>query len=139
LPTRIEGWARSMLERPGVFATLATLSADGSPLQAVVWFTLEGDTIVVNSKAGRRWPDNLIRDPRFSLIIEDGYDYLAVRGEAERLHDPVRGQKDIADMARRYHASEPERAERLISDSFQKQERISFLLHPSSVSPHPDN
>ena len=104
-----------------------------------MWFTLEGDDIVVNSKAGRRWPDNLIRDPRFSLIVEDGYDYVAVRGRAEMLHDRVRGQQDIADMARRYHASEPERAERLIRDSFQRQERISFLLHPSIVSPHPDN
>ena len=135
---RIGAWARAMLERPRAFATLATISADGSPLQAVVWFTLRGDSILVNSKAGRRWPENLIRDPRFGLIVEDSYDYVAVRGTAELLHDPAQAQADIAAMARRYHADDPDRAERLIRDDFERQERISFLLHPSAVTEHPD-
>lgn len=135
----IQGWARAILERPGMFATLATLSADGSPWQAVIWYTLQGDSILVNSKVGRRWPDNLIRDPRFSLVIEHGYDFVAMRGTAETLHDPERAQADIAAMARRYHAAEPERAERLIRDDFRPQERISFLLHPAAVTEHPDS
>lgn len=136
---RLQGWARATLERPVAFATLATLSADGSPLQAVIWYTLQGDDILVNSRVGRRWPDNLIRDPRFSLIVDDGYDYVGIRGTAERLHDPVQAQADIAAMARRYHAGDPDRAERLIRDNFQKQQRVSFLLHPAAVSEHRDD
>ena len=68
---RIDGWAREMLERQGVFATLATVSADGSPHQAVIWYLVRGDTIVINSAVGRIWPTNLLRDPRCSLAIED--------------------------------------------------------------------
>lgn len=136
---RIEGWARATLERPDAFATLATLSSDGSPLQAVIWYTLRGDDILVNSRAGRRWPDNLIRDPRFSLIVDEGYDYVGIRGTAELLHDPEQAQADIAAMARRYHAGDLDRAERLIRERFQEQERISFLLHPSAVTEHQDD
>ena len=75
---------RAFLEAPGRFATIATIDPDGSPLQAVVWYRLEPDgSILINSLVGRRWPDNLLRDPRMSLTVEFGYDYVAMRGEAE--------------------------------------------------------
>jgi PPOX class probable F420-dependent enzyme len=134
----ITGFARAMLERPRAFATLATISADGWPHQAVIWYALRGDTIVVNSLVGRRWPTNLLRDPRFSLVVEDAYDWVGVRGRAEALADPVEAQADIAEMARRYHADDPEHAEALIHDRFERQERISFVLHAQAVTEHPD-
>ena len=135
---RIRGWAREMLERPGRFATLATLAPDGAPSQAVVWYLLRGDGIVVNSAVGRRWPSNLLRDPRFNFVVEDGYDWVGVRGVAEPMADPGEAQADIAAMARRYHADEPEKAERIIREQFERQERISFLLHPRAITEHPD-
>jgi PPOX class probable F420-dependent enzyme len=138
MSVRIRGWARELLERPGVFGTLATLEPDGSPLQAVVWFGLRGDDVLVNSAVGRRWPTNLLRDPRCSLVVEQGYEWVGIRGRAEALHDPAEAQSDIAALARHYHADDPERAERLIRESFQRQERISFLLHPGSITEHPD-
>jgi PPOX class probable F420-dependent enzyme len=136
---RITGWAREVLERPQRFATLATLAPDGAPFQAVVWYTLRGDVIVVNSAVGRRWPANLVRDPRFSFVVEDGYDWVGVRGLAEPLSDQAEAQADIAAMARRYHADDPGHAESLIRERFQRQERISFLLHAQAVSEHPDS
>ncbi|MFV2061985.1 MAG: TIGR03618 family F420-dependent PPOX class oxidoreductase [Chloroflexota bacterium] len=138
MAVRLEGWAREMLERPRGFATLATLTADGSPHQAVIWFGLSDDTILVNSAVGRRWPTNLIRDPRFSFMLEHDYDWVAIRGRAELLHDPERAQEDIAAMARRYHEDDPDKAERIIRDRFQQQERISFVLRPAAVFEHPD-
>jgi PPOX class probable F420-dependent enzyme len=134
----IRGWAREFVGRPGVFGTLATLEADGAPLQAVVWFTLGGDDLLVNSAVGRRWPTNLLRDPRFSLVVEQGYEWVGIRGLAEALGDREQAQQDIAAMARRYHVDDPARAERLIRESFQRQERISFLLHPRAITEHPD-
>jgi PPOX class probable F420-dependent enzyme len=134
----ITGFARQVLEYPRRFATLATLGADGSPLQAVIWYTLRGDSIVVNSAVGRRWPTNLLRDPRFSFAVEDAYEWVGVRGFAEALTDPAAAQADIAEMARRYHADDPEHAELLIADRFERQERISFLLHAQAVVEHPD-
>lgn len=135
---RIEGWAREMLERDGVFGTLATTSADGSPFQSVVWYLVRGDTLVINSKLGRIWPTNLLREPRMSLVIEDGYDWVGVRGRVEAVADQATAQADIAEMARRYHAADPAKAERMIRD-FEKQERISFIVHVERVAEHPDD
>jgi len=138
MAVRIEGWAREVLERPGVFGTLSTLQPDGSPLQAVVWYELRGEDLLVNSAVGRRWPTNLRRDPRFSLLAEQSYEFVSIRGVAETLADPEQAQADIADLARRYLAADPGAAERLIEDVFLTQRRISFLLHPHAVTEHPD-
>lgn len=136
---RIDGWARRFLDRPDVFGTLATLQPDGSPLQAVVWYELRGEGMLVNSAVGRRWPTNLQRDPRFSLLVEQGYEFVSIRGVAETLADPEQAQADIASLARRYLAADPGAAERLIEDTFRTQRRISFLLHPRAVTEHPDS
>ncbi len=137
MATRIDGWARETLERRGLFGTLATVAADGSPFQAVVWYLVRGDTLVVNSKVGRVWPTNLLRDARCSLVVEDGYDWVGVRGHAEPVSDQATAQADIAEMARRYLADEPEEAERLIREGFESQERISFVIHVERVTEHP--
>jgi len=135
---RIEGWAREMLERAGHFGTLATISADGRPHQAVVWYLVRDDTLVLNSAVGRTWPTNLQRDPRCSLLVEDGYEWVSLRGTVEVVADQPTAQADIAAMAWRYHEREPEKAERLIRESFEPQERISFVLWPDRVVEHID-
>lgn len=113
------------------FATLATVDPDGSPHQAVVWYLLDGDGVVVNSAVGRHWPSNLCRDPRFSLAVEDGYRYVTIRGRAEVVDDRERAQDDIAAMARLNH--DPAAADRMIRDQFRREERISFRLHPARI------
>jgi PPOX class probable F420-dependent enzyme len=139
MQTRIDGWARTVLEREGKFGTLATVSPDGSPFQAVVWYLVRGDTLVINSLVGRRWPSNLLRDPRCSLVVEDGYDWVGVRGRAEPVTDQATAQADIAEMARRYHADDPAKAERLIRERFEPAERITFVVRVERVAEHPDD
>jgi hypothetical protein len=90
--------------------------------------------LVVNSLVGRRWPANLRRDPRFSLLVEDGLDYLAISGAAEEDPDAAHGQADIAEMARRYES--PAEAARLIEQRFTPQRRVSFRLRPQHVHEH---
>ncbi len=114
------------------FATIATISPDGTPHQAVVWFLLDGDTIVVNSAEGRRWPTNLRREPRLSLVVEDGYDWVRVSGRVEIVDDQEKAQADIAAMSRRYHADDPQAAEDEIRE-FRSQRRVSFLLRAQSI------
>ena len=120
--------ARALLLDGLRFATIATINPDGSPHQAVVWFRVDGDDLVVNSADGRVWPANLRRDPRISLTIEDGYRWLAIRGAVTVVDAVGPAQADIAEMARRYHADEPERAEAMIRDRFERQARVSFRL-----------
>lgn len=138
MSARIEGWAREMLERADSFGTLATVAADGTPHQAVVWYLVRGDTLVVNSAVGRIWPANLQRDPRCSLLVEDGYDWVSVRGHVEVVTDQATAQADIAAMARKYNADDPENGERMIREVFEPQARISFVLYPARVAEHPD-
>jgi hypothetical protein len=45
-------------------------------------------------------------------------------------------QGDIAEMARRYHADEPERAETMIRNRFERQARVSFRLPLASAKLH---
>ncbi len=121
------------------FVTIASIDPDGSPHQAVLWYRLDGDEIVLNSAVGRRWPSNLRRDPRVSLSVTDdadGYRWVGLRGEARVVADQATAQADIAEMARRYHADDPQEAERLIRDRFERQERISFRVTPLVVYDH---
>ncbi len=134
MATVLDQRVRRFLETPGRHAVLATIDADGRPLQAVIWYLVEDDALVVNSLHGRRWPENLRRDPRYSLAVEDGLDYVALRGEAELLDDSQQAQEHIAAMARRYHG--PEEAERLIAARFRPQRRVSFRLRPRTVTTH---
>lgn len=123
------------------FATIATLGNDGDPHQAVVWYRLDGDVLVLNSAVGRRWPADLVRDPRISVAVvgDDGYSWVGCSGTAVAIRDQVVTQTDIAEMARRYHADEPQEAERLIRDRFERQERISFRVSIETAHDHLDD
>ena len=123
------------------FATISTIDPDGAPRQAVVWYTVDGDEIVINSAVGRRWPSNLLRDQRIAFAVIDaldGYRWIGMTGVVEVVTDQPTAQADIAGMARRYHADEPDEAERLIHDRFEQQARISFRIRPASISDHLD-
>jgi PPOX class probable F420-dependent enzyme len=131
---------RSFLDAPR-FATIATTDPDGAPRQAVIWYTLEGDEIVLNSAVGRRWPTNLLRDPRvaFSVVDEtDGYHWIGITGLVTVVEDQPTAQADIARMARRYHADDPAKADRLIHRQFERQARISFRLRATGIVHHRD-
>jgi PPOX class probable F420-dependent enzyme len=131
---------RAFLDAPR-FATIATTDHDGTPRQAVVWYTLEGDEIVLNSAVGRRWPTNLLRDPRaaFSVMDEsDGYHWVGITGLVTIVEDQSTAQADIAGMARRYHADDPAKADRLIHRQFEREARISFRLRAVGIVRHQD-
>ena len=130
----LEADAREFLSAPGRYATLATIDPDGSPLQAVVWYELQDDgTILVNSLEGRRWPTNLLRDPRASFTVEDGYDYVSMRGSAEHLHGGEAASRDIERLAHRYATGED--LDRRLA-GFRGQRRVSFRFRPQSVFRH---
>ncbi len=126
---------RAFLAEPR-FAAIATIDDDGAPRQAVIWFLLDGDTIVVNSLDGRRWPSNLRRDPRVSLAVTDARDqaWVGITGTVEVVDDQARAQADIAAMARRYE--DPDEAEAVIATRFSKQRRVSFRITVTGIHDH---
>ena len=119
------------------YVAVATLDEDGAPRQAVVWFLLDGDTLVINSRYGRRWPTNLQRDPRISVAVTDASTetWVGLTGTVEVVDDPEQAQADIAAMARRYHGDGSREAEDAIA-AFRTQRRVSFRLRPTSIHDH---
>jgi PPOX class probable F420-dependent enzyme len=124
---------RTFLEEPR-FAVLATVNANGSPQQTVMWYEPRGDTIVMNTRRGRKKDRNLIRDPRASVCIEGGFRYVTLEGVIELVEDPTIAQADIAALARRYH--DPVSAEEMARDVFAPQERVTLLLHVDRADVH---
>jgi PPOX class probable F420-dependent enzyme len=129
--------ARRFLEQPR-FASIATLDADGTPAQAVIWYRLEPDgRILVNSRAGRRWCENLRRDPRVSMSVVDGLDgyrWLGLSGHVDAIVEDVeQAREDIIALAHRYHPEGPTASS---IATFRRQPRVSFLIRIDAVHDH---
>jgi PPOX class probable F420-dependent enzyme len=95
---------RAFLAEPRI-ATVATINPDGSPHQAVIWYALDGDHLLINSRRARRWPRNLLRDGRISVAVPEAarpHHWVGVKGRAELLHEGDAAIADIGALARRY-------------------------------------
>ena len=122
------------------YVVVATVDEDGTPRQATVWYTLDGDEIVINSAIGRRWPSNLLRDPRVSLAVLDadnGYRWVGLNGTVRPVTDLATARADIVSMARRYPEEVPGDREKDIA-RFESQQRISFRITPTAIHDHLD-
>jgi PPOX class probable F420-dependent enzyme len=107
------------------FGVLATVNADGTAQQTLMWYELIGERILMNTAAGRVKERNLRRDPRASLCVADDWRFVTVSGRVTLDDDPEVGQADIARLARRYLT--PTDAERAIVE-FRRQRRITINL-----------
>jgi PPOX class probable F420-dependent enzyme len=128
---------RAFLAQP-LIAMIASLDEDGGPRQAAVWYRLEDDgRILLNSRAGRRWCENLERDRRVSIAVldpDDGYRWIGLVGEVEEVvTDVERSRDDIVALAHRYHPEGP--TESSIS-LFRRQPRVTFLVRITGVHDH---
>lgn len=131
--TMLSDQARAFLNEKR-FAVLATLNRDGTAQQTTMWYLLEGDTIVMNTKAGRLKERNLRRDPRISICVEDDYRYVTISGTVELIDDPETGQRDIHRLAVRYHGEE--QAARQMAEQFSKEQRVTLRLRCERVHEH---
>ena len=109
------------------FAVLATTNASGSPHLTVMWYFLDGDEIVFNTKAGRTKESNLERDPRVSLLVyaDGGYRYMRIDGRVTAITDQEVTRRDIARMAVRYDGEEEAK---VAIARFNTETRISYRL-----------
>ena len=63
---------------------LATTMPDGSPQVSPVWFSIEGEHVLINTNEGRTKDRNMKARPRVAMVIQDPADqdrYLGIRGE----------------------------------------------------------
>jgi PPOX class probable F420-dependent enzyme len=108
------------------FAVLGTINTGGTPQQSVMWYRLDGDTIVMNTRRGRVKDRNLLNDNRASFCVEDGQRYVAISGQIQMNDDQTIAQADIKALATRYDG--PEEAEQVSANTFSKQQRVTLRM-----------
>jgi PPOX class probable F420-dependent enzyme len=114
------------------FAVLATINPDSTPQQSPVWYELQGDEIMMNTRRGRVKDRNLRRDPRCSICVEDGYTWITIRGIARLIDDREVAQADIRRLSVINHGEEI--AQRQMENQFSKQERVTIRLSIEHVT-----
>ena len=123
--TALPGDVLEFLRTPGRYAVVGTVDPDGRPRQVLVWYRLDGETVVLNSLVGRRWPTDLAREGWVSVVVSDGHDWVSVEGTLAVVEDQATAQADIAAMARAYETP----AEAALSIArFQGQRRVTFRI-----------
>lgn len=124
---------RAFLEQPR-FGVLGTINSDGTTQLTVVWYELQGDAIMFNTRRGRVKDRNMRRDPRVSLCVSDGLRFATVTGNAEIIDDQAIAQADIRALAIRYdgEASGNKQAEEVYS----KQQRVTVRFPIAHVLLH---
>lgn len=123
--TRLSDKARAFLQEKR-FAVLATINQDGTPQLTTMWYDLQGDEIMMNTKVGRAKEHNLRRDQRIAICVEDEYHYVTLSGTAQLIDDQPTAQADIKRLAERYH--DPEKAARMVHDQFSHEQRMTLRL-----------
>jgi PPOX class probable F420-dependent enzyme len=116
------------------FAVLATINPDGTPQQSTMWYELQGDRIMMNTRVGRKKERNLKRDPRLSICIEDEYNYITLAGRAELDYDHDSSQATIRALAVRYDGEED--AAQMVRNTFGKQSRVTIYVTIESIDAH---
>ena len=71
-------------DRSKAMLYLATIMSDGSPQVTPVWFSTEGEYILINTNEGRVKDINMKARPKVAMTIQDPnkiYRYLGVRAK----------------------------------------------------------
>jgi hypothetical protein len=83
---------------------VSTLNENGSIHAALVWADADGDHVVLNSAQGRRWPENVKRTGRGTLLIanaENQYEYVFIQAVLESASEDD-GQAVIDALSEKY-------------------------------------
>ncbi len=112
------------------FGKLATIQKDGSPHVTPIWYMLDRGKLIVNTTTDRVKYHNIRRDPRVALLVDDGYPYVMIKGEA-RVARERDAKKDIETLAIRYRGEEAGR--KAARGRYWKDPRVSLEIVPKKV------
>lgn len=106
-------------------ATLATVGPDGQPHLVAMWFSVIDGDVCVETKAKSQKVVNLRRNPRVSVMVEDGLTYdelrgVAIEGEADISDDPDLLWRVGVDIWERYHGAYSEQVRPLVEAMLHK-------------------
>ena len=112
--------------------TMCSLSPDGSIHAVAMWYGFVDGLVTVETKAKSQKAQNLRRDPRLTLLFEDGDYYEELRGvelvgKAEIIEDPDRLWTLGVSVFERYYAPYSEELKPFIETMLHK--RVGIQLH----------
>ena len=119
---------RELLERPN-HAIVSTHDRDGSIHSTIIWISVENEaTVSINSAVGRRWPTNLERDSRVTLLVceeSNPYHFVEIRGTAKGTTEGAAEHIDL--LSRKYTGHG-------WSESLRPgEQRVKFVVTPQRV------
>jgi PPOX class probable F420-dependent enzyme len=116
-----------------LFAKIATVGEDGVPTISPVWYTWDGESFLVISKARTGMVKNLRRDPRCGLLVDNPelpYKRVSVRGDVEFLPEDFDVIEPMREMVLRYLG--PEGMD--YAESTFGFERVPFKVWPQKMA-----
>lgn len=116
--------------------TMGTVAADGQPHLVAMWFAIVDGAICFETKAKSQKAVNLRRDPRISVLVEDGttYDQLrgvSIEGTAEVSDDPDLLWRIGVDIWERYYGRYDDDAKPFVETMLAK--RVAVRIVPTRV------
>lgn len=117
--------------------TLATGRRDGSPQQSLVSYHYDGHDIVISTSYDRPKWFNSKRQPRVSLLVQDGRQYVLVYGHAEHVEaDPERLEltKRVPGYQRRLDRNNGD--EQGVVRELNEEKRTVLRVIPDKIVPH---
>ena len=100
---------RTFLEHGTRTGKLAYTGANGKPLVAPIWFVLDGQQLLFNTRSGTAKGRALRRDPRVALSVDlerPPYAFVQVQATASLSEDPSELLRTATTIARRYMGDE---------------------------------
>ncbi len=76
-------------------ATVATIGPNGVPHLVAMWYAVIDGEVWVETKAKSQKVTNLRRDPRASLLMEDGFTYNTLRGVTLEGTTEIHDDRDV--------------------------------------------
>ena len=106
-------------------ATLVSLGADGHPHAVAMWFALLDGVLWFETKAKAQKAVNLRRDPRVTVLAEDGLTYdtlrgVSLEGRAEVVDDPDALWAVGVGIWERYHGEYTDEAKPMVEFMLRK-------------------
>ena len=117
-------------DKSKAFLFLATLMPDGSPQVTPVWFSTDGEYILINTAEGRLKDKNMKARPKVAMTIQDPVDlyrYIGIRGEVAG-YTYEGADEHIAMLSLRYDDKPWKRRK--------GQTRVIFKIKPTHVHDH---
>src|SRR5882672_9228242 len=84
MPIKLPQSAKKLLQDKA-YGHVVTFNAEGKAQLTMVWMDVDGDEVLFNTAEGRKKPQNLRRDPRIIISVQDRNDlqaYMVIHGTA---------------------------------------------------------